>query len=114
VTSGDVVLLWFPFSHTEPEPYKKRPVLILTDAIPALADEALLVAMITSNARRVKRPKVGDIVIDEWQEAGLNGASVIRTRRLWTAETRDIAKALGVVKDETLDEARRLVRAMLD
>ncbi len=114
MTSGDVVLLWFPFSHTEPEPYKQRPVIILTDERPALADEALLVAMITSNSRRVKRPKVGDIVIDEWQDAGLTSASVIRTRRLWTAETRDIAKTLGVVRGETLDKAKSLVRAMLD
>ena len=66
--------------------------------------------MITGNDRRVARPGPGDIVIPDWQAIPLATSSVLRTRRVWTAETRDILRVLGAVPDDLLDRARELVR----
>ena len=111
---GDVLLLWFPFSHREAEPYKKRPVLLLgPSATGHGAEEALLVAMITSNERRVARPKAADLVVPNHQIAGLPLPSVVRTNRLWTAETADVEKILGRVGDDFLKAVRGKVRQLL-
>lgn len=106
-------LVWFPFSRSEPEPYKKRPVLVLS-ASGAGPDRAVLVAMITGNARRVVRPGPGDVVISDWQQAGLAKPSVVRTGRLWTAEERDFeGTVLGTVAAAVLPRVRQHVTALV-
>jgi hypothetical protein len=113
VLPGEIRLVWFPFSHGEPQSYKQRPVLVLAAAGSA-PDRAILVAMITGNARRVQRPGPGDVLIGDWQRAGLQAASVVRTRRLWTAEERDFAGGpLGVVSSTVLEDVRARVRALV-
>jgi hypothetical protein len=113
VKPGELRLLWFPFSHSEPEPYKKRPVLVLA-ATGHVPDEAVLVTMVTSSEARVRHPGPGDVVIGQWQKAGLRYPSVVRTRRLWTAENRDfVGTILGMVDAPTLDEVKRHVLALL-
>lgn len=110
---GEIRLIWFPFSYSEPQPYKKRPVLVVA-AAGAAPDRAILVAMITGNTRRFQRPGAGDVAIRDWQNAGLAAPSVVRTRRLWTAEERDFAGApLGVVSAPVLDDVRVKVRAYI-
>ncbi|WP_162177333.1 type II toxin-antitoxin system PemK/MazF family toxin [Actinotalea ferrariae] len=104
VEAGDLVLVSYPFSAHADEPYKPRPVLVVNAV--RQGDETLLCAMVTSNERRWSRPKPGDIRIEEWQEAGLPLQSVIRTRRVWTAEHRDLIRAFGKVSGETLEAAR--------
>lgn len=113
MTGGEVRLVFFPFSYTEPQPYKKRPVLVI-NSVGFGPDRAILVAMITSNASRTKRPGPGDVVIADWASAGLHMASVVRTRRLWTAEDRDFTgRPLGAVNQATLDAVVREIRAYL-
>jgi hypothetical protein len=113
VLPGEVRLVWFPFSYSEPQPYKKRPVLVLA-AVGSAPDRAILVAMITANAQRVRRPRPGDVVITDWQSAGLEAPSVVRTRRLWTAEERDFTgNPLGVVSATILEDVRANVRSLL-
>lgn len=107
---GDIVLLWFPFSHTETTPYKKRPVLVLGASGANGADEAYLVAMITSSADRVANPRQFDIQITGWTEAGLLGPSVCRAVRLWTAERRDVDRVIGSVTGECLTEVLSTVK----
>lgn len=105
--------MWFPFSRSEPQPYKKRPVLVLA-AIGRPPDRAVLVAMITSKGQRVKRPSPGDVVVDDWQSAGLLMPSVVRTRRLWTAEERDFeGRLLGNLDAATLGDVKRLVHSLI-
>jgi mRNA-degrading endonuclease toxin of MazEF toxin-antitoxin module len=114
VVPGEIRLVWFPFSPSEPEPYKKRPVLVLA-AAGSGPDRAVFVAMITGNARRFQRPGPGDVAITDWQSAGLKAASVVRTRRLWTAEERDFAGGrLGAVSDTVLNDVRAKVRAFIE
>jgi mRNA-degrading endonuclease toxin of MazEF toxin-antitoxin module len=114
VLPGEVRLVWFPFSHSEPQPYKQRPVLVIR-AVGTAPDRAILVAMITANARRVKRPSPGDVVVGDWQNAGLKAPSVVRTRRLWTAEERDFTPGspLGVVSATVLNDVRVKVRTLV-
>jgi len=114
VTPGELRLVWFPFSRNETEPYKRRPVLVLA-ASGQVPDRAVLVAMVTSNGRRVLNPGTGDILVGNWKQAGLRRPSVIRSRRLWTAEERDFeGTVLGCVELSVLDEVRRHVQGMLD
>ena len=105
--------MWFPFSRNEPQPYKKRPVLVLA-AVGRVPDRAVLVAMVTSNPTRVQNPGPGDVTVTDWKPAGLRHPSVVRTRRLWTAEERDFeGTVLGTVEAAVLDEVRRHVRSLL-
>lgn len=112
MNSGDVRLIWFPFSRNQAEPYKKRPVLVI-NAVGTVPDRAILVAMITSNAQRFARPAVGDIPIVGWRSSGLLKPSVIRTRRLWTAEERDFSTQLGAVDEAVVKQACTEIRALL-
>lgn len=61
---GQIRLVWFPFSRNEPEPYKKRPVLVLS-SIGRVPDQAIFVAMVTSSESRVQNPGPGDVVIPD-------------------------------------------------
>ena len=113
MTPGELRLVWFPFSHTQAEPYKKRPVLVLA-ATGQVPDRVVFVAMVTSNERRVRRPGPGDVVVTNWQAAGLNLPSVVRSRRLWTAEERDFeGTVLGTVEPAALEQVKRHVRELL-
>jgi hypothetical protein len=70
--------------------------------------------MVTSNAVRVRSPGPGDVVVRNWQQAGLRHPSVVRTRRLWTAEDRDfVGAALGAVDPAVLDQVKKHVQALL-
>ena len=111
---GEVRYVWFPFSRGESEPYKKRPVLVL-GVVGSPPDQAVLVAMITGNAARFARPHAGDVPLLDWRRLQLAKESVVRTRRIWTAEERDFprAPALGEVSPEVLDVVRAELRALL-
>jgi hypothetical protein len=109
VNPGELRLLWFPFSRNEPQPYKKRPVLVLA-AVGRVPDRAVFVAMVTSSPDRVRKPGPGDVVVTNWQQAGLRYPSVVRTRRLWTAEDRDFeGSVLGAVEPAVLKEVKQHV-----
>ena len=110
---GDIRYVWFPFSRSEAEPYKKRPVLVL-GVVGTPPDRAVLVAMITANAQRFTRPHQGDVALPDWERLGLLKPSVVRARRIWTAEERDFAgQLLGRVESETLEAVRVELRALL-
>lgn len=94
VTAGDVALVEFPFSRRETPSFKRRPVLVL-NAFGSPPDQVVWVVMITSNARRVNRPGPGDIPIGDWASIPLAAPSIIRSRRVWTAEQRDVVKVVG-------------------
>jgi mRNA-degrading endonuclease toxin of MazEF toxin-antitoxin module len=115
VHPGDLVLVYFPFSYLEEEPFKKRPVLVVGCIQPGeVGDHAALAAQVTSSAERVASPGQGDIVVEKWQECGLRKPSVIRARRLWTPEPRDFAgNPFGRLDDGTLAEVLAQVRLLI-
>lgn len=110
--AGDVALVRFPFSALESEPFKQRPILVV-NAFGSPPDQVVLTMMITSNTRRVARPGPGDIVIEGWSAAGLAQPSVLRSRRIWTGEQRDVTRVIGAVDADTLAAARTAIRDMV-
>jgi hypothetical protein len=109
---GEVRYVWFPFSHTEPKPYKKRPVLILA-ASGSGPDRTILAAMVTSSSKRIASLTSGDVLIHDWSKIGLVAPSVVRSHRLWSAEDRDFDRLLGRVQDSVLAQVRRNVLTLL-
>jgi mRNA-degrading endonuclease toxin of MazEF toxin-antitoxin module len=103
LTPGDIVLAWFPFSKNETEPYKKRPVLVLSH-VGLSEDEAIGLVMITGNEKRFASQGAGDVRIDQWRESKLAKDSVIRARRVWTATRQDLAGSLGKLTPPSLLE----------
>jgi len=75
--------------------------------------------MITASEKRLAEPAPHDAYITEWREAGLDRESIVRTRRLFTPEYRDIAKRDGMVvpsgrvSEATLDKALNTVYELL-
>ncbi len=112
VARGDLALVLFPFSALEARPFKKRPVLILgQDGVGV--DEAILCVMVTGNRQRFQSPGRADVPVQRWQAAGLAMPSVIRSQRVWTAQTRDIARAIGSVDTVTLAQVESHVLRLL-
>lgn len=107
VTPGELVLVYFPFSVAEAEPFKQRPVLVVNEVRDG--DTTVLFAMVTANSRRFENPRPGDVPLEDWQACGLAAASVVRTRRIWTGERRDIIRAIGRVPAPVLDQVRDLI-----
>lgn len=113
MNAGDIGLLSFPFTPREPQPFKKRPVLVLGDApTSATSDASILVAMITSSSARVSNPGRYDVPLEMSEVSGLTVASVCRSNRLWTAEPADFVKVLGQVTASELSSVKALVKEM--
>lgn len=112
MTPGDVVLANFPFSAGATIAFKRRPVLVVA-AAGSVPNQAIWVAMVTGNRQRFLRPQAGDIKVTEWQGL-LANESVVRTRRVWTAEQQDIVRVLGPVQPATLEAVRAEIADVLD
>ena len=83
--SGEIVLLRFPFSDATGS--KRRPALVLLDT----GDNDILVARITSQAPQA----AFDVVLTQWQQAGLLLPSVVRLHKLATVEMRLVERRFG-------------------
>ncbi|MDP2630818.1 MAG: type II toxin-antitoxin system PemK/MazF family toxin [Candidatus Uhrbacteria bacterium] len=103
---GDVVLIAFPFTHLKKT--KKRPALVLLN----VGDNDVIVARITSKLTHTNF----DVVIREWENAGLISVSIVRIHKLGTIEESVIEKKIGVLdkKDwmNVCATARMLFREM--
>lgn len=87
----DLVLVPFPFSDLSTK--KKRPALVLTHLDGVKDSKLVICAMVTSN---IESPMIsGDIVMQDWQKAGLPLASKIRLAKLVSLEENLIIKRIG-------------------
>ena len=96
---GEIVLLSFPF--VDATGARRRPALVLLDT----GDDDIIVARVTSQPPRTSF----DVVVTEWQQAGLLVPSVVRLDKLATLEKRLVGRQLGGL---TPDDWRR-VTAMI-
>src|SRR6266849_5647843 len=96
---GELVLLAFPFSSEIVG--KQRPALILLDA----NDQDLLVARVTTQPHR----SPFDIVIQDWNSAGLLAPSIVRLHKLATVEKRLVRRKLGRLADSDWSAVRTAV-----
>jgi len=83
--AGDIVLLEFPFTDTSGS--KRRPALVLLDT----GDDDIVVARVTGQLTATPE----DVVLDEWQQAGLLLPSVVRLHKVATLQRRLVDKRLG-------------------
>lgn len=104
IAPGDILFLKFPFSASEEQPFKKRPVLVLGGPSGRGIEEALLVAMVTGSGDRIANPRETDVPIQH-AAAGLMIPSVVRANRVWAAETRDVVATAGRVSPKELQQA---------
>ena len=96
---GDVYLA--PFPYTDLTQTKRRPVCIVS-ASGFNTGHDVVVAMITSRPSRRTNPGIGDIIVVDWQRAGLLTASAIRAGRLWTSEKRLLGARLGTLSENDI------------
>lgn len=104
---GDIVLVPFPF--TDQSGIKKRPAVIVSSAAYNIARLDLILMAITSQIKTTTA--VGEVIIVEWQKAGLLKASVIKPV-LTTVEKRLVMRQLGQLKQRdssTLHQALRMI-----
>jgi len=95
--------LQFPF--TGGTGYKKRPALILFNS----GDADVIVARVTSQAKT----DLYDIVVRDWQAAGLILPSIIRLHKVATLEKALINQKIGELQASDATEVRKLIIEIL-
>jgi mRNA interferase MazF len=95
-----------PFLYADLAGSKRRPVCVVSTAA-YNAGPDVMVAMVSSGVR-VVAPRLGDVVLSEWQQAGLLRPSVVRAGRLQVIEQRLLSTlrgGLSVADLRAVDEA---------
>jgi mRNA interferase MazF len=106
---GDLVLVPFPF--TDQTGLKKRPAIVVrSDAHQRQRPDVVLMA-VTSQLLR-PAGAVGEVLITEWQKAGLPKASLIKPV-LTTIEKRLILRKLGELQEPDWTALRQALTAIL-
>ena len=100
---GEVVLVKFPFSDLESS--KKRPALVLSNAILTDKVAVLTIAMITSKIDGLKLP--GDYKLNHWEKAGLLHPSVVRLSKIATIDSGLVMKSLGHLQSQDIKGIRQ-------
>ena len=99
---GGVLLVWLMFSDGQGT--KRRPVLVVQD----FGDDDLLVVPITSQPARI----TADIVLSDWQLAGLMLPSTVRLEKLATIEKSCVARKLGLLPSKELARVRQVLAGL--
>jgi mRNA interferase MazF len=101
---GDVVLVPFPFSDQTSA--KKRPAVVVSSPAYHQSRPDLILMAITSQASL--SPRLGEVIIHDWQAAGLLKASLIKPV-LTTIERSLVIKTLGQL---SIADTQALTRSM--
>ncbi|WOK05666.1 type II toxin-antitoxin system PemK/MazF family toxin [Imperialibacter roseus] len=96
---GDVVLLKFPF--TDNSASKRRPPLVISD----FEDGDIIVCRITSRLYQI----AFDIVLTNWEKAGLKLPSIVRIHKIATLTKNMVELKMGEIHRTDKDKARELV-----
>lgn len=98
---GDVVLVAFPFTGSAQA--KQRPALVPLDT----GDADVILARITTQPYRTPH----DVVIADWQGAGLLAPSVVRLHKLATLDRTLVRRQLGRLSDADRKRVSSVVRS---
>lgn len=105
---GDVVLVPFPF--TDQTTSKKRPAVVVSSSDYQLHRSDLVLMAVTSQLR--PSPFYGELVIQEWANAGLVKPSVIKPV-IATLHAKLVLAKRGTLQGPDLDALRDLLREIL-
>ncbi|MFH2113210.1 MAG: type II toxin-antitoxin system PemK/MazF family toxin [Spirochaetota bacterium] len=101
---GDLVNVPFPFIDV---PEKKlRPALVLSDQQFHQTSGAIILMMVTSAGRSRWD---SDIVMDDWQAAGLHKASILRFK-IFTIDEQLVVSRRGALSDRDQQKVRNFLR----
>jgi len=109
VDRGEIYL--GPFLYSDLTGSKRRPMCIVS-ASAYNAGPDVMVAMVSSGVR-VSSPRLGDVVLTDWQQAGLLRPSVVRAGRLQVIERRLLSSGRGVLSTADLEAVERALRTVL-
>ncbi|HBB98499.1 MAG TPA: type II toxin-antitoxin system PemK/MazF family toxin [Blastocatellia bacterium] len=105
---GDVVLVPFPF--TDQTTTKKRPAVVVSSNGYNTARPDVVLMAVTGHLSTL--PRIGEVVITEWKEAGLLKASTIKPI-LTTIEKPLIIRTLGQLKQPDTLSLRDSLKTIL-
>ncbi len=105
---GDIVLVAFPFTYQVG--IKKRPAVVISSAAYHRHRPDVILMAITSQMRHT--PGFGEVVIQNWQAAGMLKSSAIKPV-LFTAEKRIVIKRLGQLKEDDQQATREVIAAII-
>jgi len=103
---GDIVLVSFPF--TDLSSSKRRPALILSPDFFNAAREDLVLAAVTS--RITDDPNAVPLWRGDFAAGGLPKPSIVKATKLFTMHSSLIAKQIGSVRSEKMEEVLRSLR----
>ena len=106
---GDLVLVPFPYSDLRG--MKRRPACIISAGAYQQGPD-VIVAMVTSQAGRRQAPGLGDVVVADWQAAGLRAPSTVRAGRLLVLEQRLLGSTLGRLSARSLSDVDDALRTV--
>jgi mRNA interferase MazF len=109
VDRGEIYL--GPFLYSDLAGSRRRPMCIVS-APSYNAGPDVMVAMVSSGAR-VSSPRLGDVVLEDWQQSGLLRPSVVRAGRLQVIERRLLSSQRGVLSAADLDAVNEALRNVL-
>jgi len=90
---------------------KRRPVCVVSSP-KYNAGPDVMVAMISSGAR-VASPRIGDVVLSDWLQAGLLRPSVVRAGRLQVIERRFLSGQRGTLSVDDLAAVDQALKGIL-
>jgi mRNA interferase MazF len=99
---GEIVLTTLAF--TTGTGAKRRPALVLLD----IGDADIVVAPITTRSAQANF----DLVLIDWQQAGLLKASVVRTHKPVTIEKSLVERKLGIITPRDWAQVRAAVQQL--
>ena len=103
---GDIVLVRFPFAELAAA--KKRPALVLAGTSRSARNRLAILAMITSQVESLRLE--GDVVVSQWQAAGLLHPSLLRLAKVATVDADLVEKTIGRLAPLDRDAARAAFR----
>jgi mRNA-degrading endonuclease toxin of MazEF toxin-antitoxin module len=106
-----VYLAQFPYADLEAS--KRRPVCVVSGAAFNQGPD-VIVAMVTSRRARLRAPCVGDVVLQDWESAGLLVPSTLRAGRVNAMEARLLDGRLGSLSRRDLAATAAALRTVLE
>ena len=91
---GDIILVPFPF--TDQSTIKKRPAVVISSKVYNTERPDLIIMAVTSQIKPARI--IGEVIIKDWQEAGLLKSSAIKPV-ITTMEKSLVIKTMGRLKE---------------